>query len=183
MMNPFKPITNPMLCGTMELLQAEDTPEHRKMFIDELVRARYLAPVVVTPTPQPDANGALMLTSEHKVELPLLAGQDGNHFLMAFTDIDALKKWNPDPNQQTFGFEFSDYAEMLFRTNKDGKTNPAVGIVINPFGNSFFVSKKMVAKVMISRMKDKGMPIPPMFQEENSAEEAAENNAEETTEN
>lgn len=179
-MNPMKPITNPMLCGTIELMKAENTPEHIKMFTDEMVRARYLAPVIVTPTPEPDANGIVKLTSEHKMQCPLLATKDGNHFFAAFTDIDELKKWNPDPKQQTIGFTFNDYADLLFRKDKDGNAGPAIGFVINPMGNSIVVTKKMVAKVIASQMAQKGMPIPPMFKEASSSEG---NDKEEATEN
>ena len=31
-----KPVSNPMMVGSIELLKAEDTPEHRQMFLDEL---------------------------------------------------------------------------------------------------------------------------------------------------
>ena len=30
-----KPVSNPMMVGSIELLKAEDTPEHRQMFLDE----------------------------------------------------------------------------------------------------------------------------------------------------
>lgn len=179
-MNPFKPITNPMLCGTIELMKAENTPEHIKMFTDEMVRARYLAPVIVTPTPVPDANGIIKLTDEHKMQCPLLTAKDGTHVFAAFTDIEELRKWNPDPKQQTIGFTFNDYAELLFRKDKDGNTAPAIGFVINPMGNSIVVTKKMVAKVIASQMAQKGMPLPPMFMEgapteDTSSEEATDN--------
>lgn len=156
----MKPITNPMLCGTIELMKAEDTPEHRKMFMDEMVRARYLAPVVVTPKPQPDANGMLKITPEHKVQFPMLTNKEGKHVLMAFTDVEELKKWQNDPAQETFGFTFNDYAEMLLRKDKNGEVSPAIGFIINPFGNSVLVSREMVAGIIASQMAQKGM-IPP----------------------
>ena len=31
-----KPVSNPMMVGSIELLKAEDTPEHRQMFLDEM---------------------------------------------------------------------------------------------------------------------------------------------------
>ena len=30
-----KPVSNPMMVGSIELLKAEDTPEHRQMFLEE----------------------------------------------------------------------------------------------------------------------------------------------------
>ena len=29
-----KPVSNPMMVGSIELLKAEDTPEHRQMFLE-----------------------------------------------------------------------------------------------------------------------------------------------------
>ena len=49
-----KPVSNPMMVGSIELLKAEDTPEHRQMFIEELQKAKFLAPVVIDPVPQSD---------------------------------------------------------------------------------------------------------------------------------
>ena len=42
-----KPVSNPMMVGSIELLKAEDTPEHRQMFLEELQKAKFLAPVVI----------------------------------------------------------------------------------------------------------------------------------------
>ena len=52
-----KPVSNPMMVGSIELLKAEDTPEHRQMFLEELQKAKFLAPVVIDPVPQPDEKG------------------------------------------------------------------------------------------------------------------------------
>jgi hypothetical protein len=37
-----KPVSNPMMVGSIELLKAEDTPEHRQMFMEELQKAKFL---------------------------------------------------------------------------------------------------------------------------------------------
>ena len=37
-----KPVSNPMMVGSIELLKAEDTPEHRQMFLEELQKAKFL---------------------------------------------------------------------------------------------------------------------------------------------
>ena len=46
-----KTVSNPMLVGCIELIKAEDTPEHRKMFVDELIQANMMAPVLMEPQP------------------------------------------------------------------------------------------------------------------------------------
>lgn len=153
-MNPNKPISNPMLCGTMELMKAEDTPEHRKMFLDELVRARFLSPVVVTPAPLPDETGRLKLTADHKVQFPMLSTKEGHKFFVAFTDMEELKKASPENSQHTFVLTFDDYAGMLLRKDEEGNLPPALGFVINPLGNNVMVSREMAAKLIASRIKN-----------------------------
>ena len=52
-----KNVSNPMLVGAIELMKAEDTPEHRNMFVAELVKASFLSPALVEPAPAENAEG------------------------------------------------------------------------------------------------------------------------------
>ncbi len=174
--NIFK---NPMLCGTMELLKAEDTQENRKLFVDELSKAHLLAPVVISPVPQPDAQGRIKLTPESKVEFPMLPTKDGVPYFMAFTDYDELKKFDPSEKLQTMVFGLKDYAELLFRKNKEGQTSPAAGFVINPLSNNVVVSKQMVAKYFTAEMIKKGVVPAPKPAAEPEAADAGEGTSEE----
>ena len=54
-----KPVSNPLLVGSIELMKAEDTPAHRNMFIGELSKASFLSPAVIEPAPEPDKDGKL----------------------------------------------------------------------------------------------------------------------------
>ena len=62
-----KPVSNPMMVGSIELLKAEDTPEHRQMFLDELQKAKFLSPVVIDPVPVPDENGRVTIASMRQI--------------------------------------------------------------------------------------------------------------------
>ena len=81
-----KPVSNPMLVGAMELLKAEDSPEHRNLFLTEMVKAQFLAPAVITPMPEQGNTGELRLVPGSQVQFPMLSTQDGRHFFMVFTD-------------------------------------------------------------------------------------------------
>lgn len=128
-----KPVSNPMMVGSIELLKAEDTPEHRQLFLDELQKAKFLSPVVIDPVPQPDEKGQVKIARDSKVQFPMLSTEDGRKFFMAFTDWIELKKWKDEENQQTFAMNFDDYAGMLLRKDAQGNISPALGFVINPF--------------------------------------------------
>lgn len=156
-----KPVSNPMMVGTIELLKAEDTPEHRQMFLDELQKAKFLAPVVIDPVPQPDEKGQVKIARDAKVQFPMLSTEDGRKFFMAFTDWTELKKWRDEENQQTFAMNFDDYAGMLLRKDAQGNISPALGFVINPFGGNIVVTREMAASMIAAKLKAAGKPVPP----------------------
>ena len=156
-----KPVSNPMMVGSIELLKAEDTPEHRQMFLEELQKAKFLAPVVIDPAPQPDEKGQVRIPRDAKVQFPMLSTEDGRKFFMAFTDWMELKKWKDEENQQTFAMNFADYAGMLLRKDAQGNSSPALGFVINPFGGNIVVTREMVAGMIAAKLKAAGKPVPP----------------------
>lgn len=156
-----KPVSNPMMVGSIELLKAEDTPEHRQMFLDELQKAKFLSPVMIDPVPVPDENGRVIIARDAKVQFPMLSTEDGRKFFMAFTDWTELKRWRDEENQQTFAMNFDDYAGMLLRKDAQGNISPALGFVINPFGGNIVVTREMVASMIAAKLKAAGRPVPP----------------------
>ena len=150
-----KPGSNPMLVGAMELMKAEDTLEHRRMFIDEIMKAVFLAPVIITPQPTQDEEGGYHMQPESQIQFPMLKTEDGKHFFMAYTDWMELKKWKDEENQQTFAMRLDDYAQMLFGKDPQGNVNPALGFVINPFGANIAITREMAASLMMEKQKPK----------------------------
>lgn len=148
-----KPVSNPMLVGTIELIKAEDTPEHRNMFVGEMAKATYLSPAVIDPAPTEDAEGKPKLAPGSKVQFPMLSTPDGKKFFMAFTDATEYEKWQ-EKNQKlpTFALKFDDYAAMLLHKDGEGKTCPALGFVINPFGGNIVIPREMVAGIVSARL-------------------------------
>ncbi len=139
-MMKMKPVTNPMLVGAMELLKAENTPDHRKLVMEEIMHAKFLSPVVIEPVPVPDENGVSKIAPNSKIQLPMLTTAEGKHFFMAYTDIQELQKWKMEPNQQVFGFDFKDYVGMV-----NAENSASDGVVINPFGHNLMIPKEMIA--------------------------------------
>lgn len=143
-----KTISNPMLVGAMELLRDENTVERRNIFIDEMLKATFISPVIITPEPEIDEQGKMKLTREHQIQLPMLSTPEGKHFFMAFTDKGELEKWKKDEKQKNFTFVFDDYSNMLMKNQSNSE-----GVVINPFSANMVLSKEMV--VAIKEAKDK----------------------------
>ena len=154
-----KSVSNPLLMGAIQLMKAENTPEHKKMLSDEIVKAQYLTPATVTPVPEP---GETKLGPGSHVQLPVLAAPNGKQFFMAFTDMAELKKWKDEEGQQTLAMSFEDYGAMLFKKDDQGNISPVAGFVINPFGENIIVPKEMVAQYISAKMAQaKGKPVPP----------------------
>jgi len=151
-----------MLMGAIELVNAEDTPEHRKMVSDEIIKAVYLTPAKVTPIPP---EGETELPQGSNVQFPMIAAPNGKQFFLAFTDKAELKKWKDDEEQQTLTMTFDEYAMMMLRRDSQGNTSPVVGFVINPMGANIIVPKEKVAQYMALKMaKGKGNVTPPVTQ-------------------
>ena len=86
-----KPVSNPMMVGSIELLKAEDTPEHRQMFLEELQKAKFLAPVVIDPVPQPDEKGQVRIPRDASpVSHVIYRGR--TEILHGFHRLDGIKK-------------------------------------------------------------------------------------------
>ncbi|MCM1191411.1 MAG: SseB family protein [Butyrivibrio sp.] len=164
-----KAVSNPMLVGCIELMKAEDTPEHRNMFAAELAKASLQAPAVIVPEPVADAEGNLTIAPGGRVQFPMLATPDGKKFFMGFTDAVEYRKWvERNKELPTFALKFEDYANMLLRRDPQGNQSPAYGFVINPMGANVIVPKEMVAGMIAARVaqarqmaaKKQGMPMP-----------------------
>ena len=156
-----KPVSNPMLAGSIQLVRAEDTPEHRNMFISELTKAHFLIPANITPEPEKTEDGKLRLVPGCQIQFPMLENDKGEHFFMAFTSKRELDKWTNDEDKATFTLTFADYAGLLFNRNKKGETSSAIGFVINPKGDNILIPKDMVGGIMAAKQVQGSKPVPP----------------------
>lgn len=148
-----KPVSNPMLVGCLELMKAEDTPEHRNMFTAELQKASLLAPALIEPAPEEDAEGNLKLIPGSKIQFPMLSSQDGKMYFMGFTDDMEYQKWaKQNKALPTFALKFEDYVGMMLRKDAQGNPCPALGFVINPLGANLVVPRDTIAGLMGARL-------------------------------
>ena len=147
-----KPVSNPMLMGSIELMKAEDTPAHRNMFVGELAKASFLSPAIIEPAPVEDPEGKLTVAPNSKVQFPMLNTPDGAKFFMAFTDAAEYEKWQ-EKNQKFpfFALKLEEYAAMILRRDPKGNLCPALGMVVNPFGANIILPREMLASMMTAR--------------------------------
>lgn len=149
-----KPVSNPMLVGAIELMKAEDTPEHRSMFLEELMKATFWSPSVIEPKPQEDEEGKLVIAPGSKVQFPMISTGDGSRFFMAFTDESEYARWVEKAPERlpVFALSLEDYAGMVLRRDPNGNICPALGVAINPYGANIILPREMLAGILSSKM-------------------------------
>lgn len=149
-----KSVSNPMLMGTIELMKAEDTPEHRNMFMEEVSKASFLSPAIIEPEPVENETGKPVIAQGSKVQFPMLSTNDGKRFFMAFTDEKEYDKWVEKAPKKfpTFALTLDDYMGMVLRKDAQGNICPALGVVINPYGANIILPREMLAGMLSSKL-------------------------------
>lgn len=149
-----KSVSNPMLVGAIELMKAEDTPEHRGLFMEEVTKASFIAPAVIEPDPQENEEGKLAIAPGSKVQFPMIATGDGKRFFMAFTDEGEYGKWVEKNSEKLpiFALTLDDYAGMMLRKDAQGNECPALGVVINPYGANIILPGEMLAGMLSAKL-------------------------------
>lgn len=134
-----KPITNPELLQAIEDMKLSSSSENLDKVLNEVMRARFLSPVMITPAPQPGENGEIVLKEKTTISFHMIEDKISNSYFLAFTDWDELRKWNSTENMQTIVSTFDDYAAMVLGENGRGE-----GFVINPFGSNMPFTRSMI---------------------------------------
>lgn len=174
-----------MLVGIIELVREDDSEEHREMFVEELLKAKFMVPVVIIPEPIRHPDGRPMIAGDSKIQFPMIINNEKQKFFMAFTDPVEYKKWT-DQNHvlNTFNLKFEDFVNMLFIPDSMGNDGEAQGLVINPYGINMVIPKLLIASIMSAKLpgiKENIDSIRAMMEKQNEDEETAEV-SEETTE-
>ena len=125
-MDVNKPVTNPDLVQAIQHAMSDSAYEPQ--VIDELFRATFLCPGLLDNKDPEDI----------KIDLSIVESQSNKKYLLAFTDWNELRKWNPDENLQALLFSIDDY--KAFVATELGYE----GIVINPSGSNFILSREVL---------------------------------------
>lgn len=105
----------------------EAVQERQQMFDKEMFKATYLTPVKVTPEPQKDAEGNLIIAEGTQISVQVLPLKDGKGLMMAFTDNMEFKKWDKAGETHTFSMKMQDFIGAVL------KDPNIAGLAINPF--------------------------------------------------
>lgn len=140
-MADIKELKNQDLIMAYHLMQYNATPERQAEFMQEVVKARFLAPASFDPEPENGEDGKLKLKPGTKVAFPEVANAEGKKYLPAFTDWKSAQKWELKEGQRLITAGFEDYAAMILR-NSD-----ASGFVINPFEENIRIERNVITAI------------------------------------
>ena len=155
------PVTNPDLVSAISDMQQDNTTEKQNRMIDEVMKAHFITPVNVSPEPKHDRDLCDCHDPEHDhdhcdcdchdhdhttalqkdttISFYSIEDSAGQHFFLAFTDWDELRKWQNNDHQQTFIVTFDDISGMVLQQKSRWD-----GFVINPYGDSIVVNNELV---------------------------------------
>ena len=140
-MADIKELKNQDLIMAYHLMQHNATPERQAEFMQEVVKARFLAPASFDPEPETGEDGKLKLQPNTKVSFPEVANNEGKKYLPAFTDWKSAQKWELKEGQRLIATNFEDYAAMVLRDQD------ASGFVINPFEENIRIERNVIAAI------------------------------------
>ena len=140
-MADIKELKNQDLIMAYHLMQYNATPERQAEFMQEVVKARFLAPASFDPEPETGEDGKLKLQPNTKVSFPEVANNEGKKYLPAFTDWKSAQKWELKEGQRLIATNFEDYAAMVLRDQD------ASGFVINPFEENIRIERNVIADI------------------------------------
>ena len=114
---------NAELVHAMNDVALQDNDQNRQKLY-----SAFLKSILLVPTPELPDNfskpGKNVLERPTKISMIVISDRDGKKVTPAFTDIDALRAW--DPNVPSFGVNADAFFQMVLGTEIEG-------IIINPF--------------------------------------------------
>lgn len=133
------PVTNPNFVAAFQALSESHTEQSQRVFLEELKKARFLAPVMLDPKlsrGDPEI-GEATLQKGTNISFMLIEREDGSTYYPAFTDWEELRKWNQEPDISTWVLELADYRALFSQGEPVQK-----GFVINPLSQSLLISSE-----------------------------------------
>lgn len=113
---------NAALVRAMHEVAVGDSPDKRRKLYETLLTSMLLIPV--PELPQGASPGIHTLKTEMQVQIIKKTGADQVHYTVAFTDLEALRNW--DPNTPYLGLRAVDLFRLVLNTDIQD-------IVVNPF--------------------------------------------------
>lgn len=132
-------IDNTHLIELIQKLKEEKTMEVQNQVISEVLKSRFMCPVVLEDAPK--GGGKIEVNKNTKIQFSIIKTQDGKNYLMAFTSDPEVHKWQKTKVQQSIIYTFEDYAKIV--TSNDN----LAGFVIDPMGCNIVFTVDMIKEI------------------------------------
>ncbi len=144
------PITdNSVLLELADKMKREATRENRLFFIQRLLGSSLILPVMVSPEPVNNT-----IPEDAEVSFISMKTGSGFNYLVTFTSMEEMNKWNKNPNKLYFIRRYNSIKNIILE-DKEGYD----GFVIDPCGCNIAVRKDFLMGV--ERVNDPTMVIRP----------------------
>lgn len=131
-------IKNPKLVQAMQDMLKHDNAHTRSVMAEALMESRMLSPILKETVLTEKAGPSTRIKFED------IANTKGEHYYLAFTDMDEYEKWNEDgTHDQALIMTMEDFGNILIRQINDLK-----GFVINPYGENVSISKGLLLSLL-----------------------------------
>ena len=139
--NNLSPVNNPELKDAIKAAKQNPSTETTVRLLNEVVKARLLAPVSMDRDPEYDAKiNEVILEKDTQISFELIKSGNGDLYYPVFTDGPEMKKCEIDKDQHSLIVNFDDLAAMLLQPQ-----NAVAGFVINPMRDNICFSTEMIA--------------------------------------
>ncbi|MGN0703846.1 MAG: SseB family protein [Lentihominibacter sp.] len=137
----MSPVNNPELKEAIKTAKQNPSTETTVRLLNEVVKARLLAPVSMDRDPEYDAKiNEVVLEKDTQISFELIKSGNGDLYYPVFTDGPEMKKCEVDKDQHSLIVNFDDLAAMLLQPQ-----NAVAGFVINPMSDNICFSTDMIA--------------------------------------
>lgn len=145
----FPDLGNEKLVEAMENLKANENKDTQAALIEQVISAKFFAPVEVVDAEGKviQGHGRLAVPKNAKFNFKLIQNAKGDQYFTVFTDIGEYLKWNKGPKVNTIVVVFPQIAQLAAQ-----KADSIKGFVINPMGQNIVFSQDAIAN-LIEAMK------------------------------
>jgi len=142
-----KPVQNPRYNELFARWSASKSEADMSLLLEEIVvKARFLAVFESSTELKDSGDHTTMFEKGTVLSFPMISDADGHAYQPVFGDWTELGKWQGlKPPPKTLIVSFDDLHAMLV------KREDVAGIVINPFGESFVISRQWMASLKIRK--------------------------------
>lgn len=142
-MDVNRPVENPSLIASIKALLAKNNEQNQNEMINEVIRAKFLTPVIIAPDPTTsEETGKKTFPKGTAIGFITLQNENNEEFFLAFTDWQELKKWRDKVDEQTLIVSYADLSSLVL--DDKGRSG---GFVINPYSDDVVFKKTLIEEI------------------------------------